>query len=86
MSELSAEQFETLIEMNTDSTRFASAEAESPFDQIHLSEDETDDVWETGDACCRYWNAATCPDCAAGMVRLGSCLCCQSCGYETCAA
>jgi hypothetical protein len=42
-------------------------------------EDKTDDV-----CCCRYWNAATCPDCGAGMVRLGGCFSCQSYGYETC--
>jgi hypothetical protein len=36
------------------------------------------------DAVCQYRNAATCPDCGAGMVRLGGCFCCQSCGYETC--
>ena len=31
-----------------------------------------------------YLNAATCPDCGGGMVRLGSCFCCMSCGFATC--
>lgn len=33
--------------------------------------------------CC-YQNAATCPDCGSGMVRLGGCFSCRSCGYESC--
>jgi hypothetical protein len=35
------------------------------------------------DDCC-YQNAATCPDCGSGMVRLGGCFSCRSCGYESC--
>ena len=31
-----------------------------------------------------YQNAATCPDCAGGMVRQGRCCACPSCGYESC--
>lgn len=33
--------------------------------------------------CC-YQNAATCPDCGSGMIRLGGCFSCHNCGYETC--
>ena len=32
----------------------------------------------------RYLNAANCPDCSGGMVRLGSCFSCPSCGFESC--
>ena len=35
------------------------------------------------DACC-YVNAATCPDCGAGMVRLGTCFTCPLCGWGSC--
>ncbi len=31
-----------------------------------------------------YVNAATCPDCGAGMVRLGLCTTCLACGYGSC--
>jgi hypothetical protein len=31
-----------------------------------------------------YYNAATCPDCSAGMIRLGGCFSCPSCGFESC--
>jgi hypothetical protein len=31
-----------------------------------------------------YLNAATCPDCGGGMVRLGNCCSCPSCGYQSC--
>ena len=31
-----------------------------------------------------YLNAASCPDCAAGMIRQGRCCVCPSCGFETC--
>jgi hypothetical protein len=31
-----------------------------------------------------YQNAATCPDCAGGMIRQGRCCACPSCGYESC--
>jgi hypothetical protein len=33
---------------------------------------------------CAYYNVATCPDCAAGMIRLGKCCACPSCGLESC--
>jgi len=33
-----------------------------------------------------YVNAATCPDCGAGMVRLGSCFSCPLCGFGGCGA
>jgi hypothetical protein len=35
------------------------------------------------DSCC-FFNAGTCPDCGSGTVRLGSCLSCPACGYESC--
>ena len=31
-----------------------------------------------------YLNDATCPDCSGGMVRLGNCHSCPSCGFESC--
>ncbi len=31
-----------------------------------------------------YPNAGSCPDCGAGMVRLGSCLTCPLCGFGAC--
>ena len=32
----------------------------------------------------RYLNAATCPDCGSGMVRLGGCFSCPACGFSSC--
>jgi len=32
-----------------------------------------------------YHNAASCPDCGAGMVRQGLCFTCPSCGFGGCA-
>ncbi len=37
----------------------------------------------TDETCC-YMNAATCPDCGAGMVRLGTCFTCPLCGWGSC--
>lgn len=31
-----------------------------------------------------YPNAASCPDCGAGMIRLGTCLSCPLCGFGAC--
>ena len=31
-----------------------------------------------------YLNSATCPDCGAGMVRIGMCFTCPSCGFGGC--
>ncbi|KAA3631535.1 MAG: hypothetical protein DWP97_12875 [Calditrichaeota bacterium] len=31
-----------------------------------------------------YLNASTCPDCGGGMVKLGGCFTCQSCGHSSC--
>ncbi|MFZ5981575.1 MAG: hypothetical protein ACOYVF_13185 [Candidatus Zixiibacteriota bacterium] len=31
-----------------------------------------------------YLNAATCPDCGQGMVRLGGCFSCPVCGFSSC--
>jgi hypothetical protein len=78
MAELSVEQFDIPVESETDNSQFSLADAELFFDASLSNGDKT------GNAFCRYWNAATCPDCGAGMVRLGSCFSCQSCGYETC--
>lgn len=33
---------------------------------------------------CAYQNAASCPDCGGGMIRLGVCFSCPSCGFESC--
>ena len=33
---------------------------------------------------CAYQNAASCPDCGGGMVRLGGCFSCPGCGFESC--
>ena len=33
-----------------------------------------------------YHNAATCPDCGQGMIRLGHCLHCPGCGFSSCGA
>ena len=33
---------------------------------------------------CAYQNAASCPDCGDGMIRLGGCFSCPSCGFESC--
>ena len=33
-----------------------------------------------------YLNAASCPDCGSGMVRLGSCFSCPICGWGGCGA
>jgi len=31
-----------------------------------------------------YRNAATCPDCGAGMIRMGNCTACPLCGFGSC--
>ncbi len=31
-----------------------------------------------------FHNADTCPDCSSGMIRLGKCCACPSCGFESC--
>lgn len=31
-----------------------------------------------------YQNAATCPDCGSGMVKMGNCYSCQGCGFGSC--
>ena len=33
-----------------------------------------------------YINVASCPDCGAGMVRLGTCFSCPLCGFGGCSA
>lgn len=38
----------------------------------------------TGDDDCAYHNVATCPDCGGGLLRLGTCCTCPSCGLEAC--
>ena len=32
----------------------------------------------------RYHNAASCPDCGQGMIRLGGCFHCPACGFSSC--
>ena len=53
-----------------DAVQFMSFEAEPPSPLLSPDEDKT------GHACC--------PDCGGGMVRLGSCFSCPSCGYQSC--
>ncbi len=33
-----------------------------------------------------YVNAASCPDCGGGMVKLGNCFSCPSCGFASCSS
>lgn len=33
---------------------------------------------------CYYHDVATCPDCGAGMIRLGTCTSCPLCGFGSC--
>jgi len=61
-----------------DAVQFMSFEAEPPSPLLSSDEDKT------GHACCCYLNVGTCPDCGSGMVRLGSCFSCPSCGYQNC--
>ncbi len=42
------------------------------------------DIEPQSDEVCCYVNAATCPDCGAGMVRQGICFTCLSCGWGAC--
>ena len=79
----------TTEEMEEGNNQFAPLEADLPLLETISSENVPDDTYKSGDVhktddVCWYVNAATCPDCEAGMVRLGSCFCCQSCGYESC--
>lgn len=37
-----------------------------------------------GNAFYAYVNAATCPDCGSGMIRMGSCQSCPTCGLSAC--
>ena len=32
----------------------------------------------------QYHNAANCPDCGQGMIRLGGCFHCPACGFSSC--
>ncbi len=43
-----------------------------------------DSMPEPADESCCYQNAATCPDCGTGMVRLGTCFSCPTCGWGSC--
>ena len=49
------------------------------FSFIHNAETQ-----EKEDDNYRYPNAASCPDCRNGMVRLGGCFSCPACGFESC--
>ena len=55
---------------------------EADFGNRHLFQDI--DLFATADSDIAYQNAATCPDCAGGMIRQGRCCACPSCGYESC--
>jgi hypothetical protein len=72
MQELKFEGNGITAEIIDDAVRFMSFEAEpsSQWPSRFYSEDKT------GHACC--------PDCGGGMVRLGSCFSCPSCGYQSC--
>ncbi len=48
-----------------------------------LADDGKTEPSSSGESC-QYLNAATCPDCGSGMVRLGSCFSCQACGWGSC--
>ena len=51
--------------------------AETSFDWMHTA------VGDGVGSCC-YYDAATCPDCSSGMVRLGTCFSCPVCGWGGC--
>ncbi len=70
MQELKFEGNGITAEIMDDAVQFISFEAEPPFQLLSPDEDKT------GHACC--------PDCGGGMVRLGSCFSCPSCGYQNC--
>jgi len=78
MRELKFEENGITAEIMDDAVQFMSFEAEPPSRLLSPDEDET------GHACCCYLNVGTCPDCGGGMVRLGSCFSCPSCGYQSC--
>jgi len=61
-----------------DAVQFVSFEAEPLFRLLSPDKDKT------GHAGCCYLNVGTCPDCGGGMVRLGGCFSCPSCGYQSC--
>ena len=65
-------------EMMDDDVQFMSIEPSLPSRLLSSDEDKT------GHTCCCYLNAGTCPDCGGGMIRLGSCFSCPSCGYQNC--
>ena len=78
MQELKFEGNGITAEIMDDAVQFMPFETEPPFQLLSPDEDET------GHACCCYLNVGTCPDCGGGMVRLGSCFSCPSCGYQSC--
>ena len=41
-------------------------------------------ITTAGDDDYAYYNVATCPDCGGGLLRLGTCCTCPSCGLEAC--
>jgi len=81
MTKLAFKEGDISADTRGDSSRCAALEAEEPVPWMISGENKTGNACET---CCQYINAATCPDCGAAMVRLGSCFSCQSCGYESC--
>ena len=65
------------IEMFSDASGVFEDYSHSYFGSVSVTENaETEDY--------SYLNAASCPDCSGGMVRLGSCFSCPSCGFESC--
>ena len=78
MQELKFEGNSVTAEIMDDAVQFMPFEAEPPFQLLSPDEDKA------GHACCCYLNVGTCPDCGGGMVRLGSCFSCPSCGYQNC--
>ncbi len=72
MRELKFEGNSSMTEIAGDDVQFTSFETEPPCRwSSHLHGKD-----KAGHTCC--------PDCGGGMVRLGSCFSCPSCGYQSC--
>ena len=72
----SAQLFDSIVPISFDPAEFQQCERE-------FSKELTEDVSPVQYPC---FNAGTCPDCGAGMVRLGVCYSCPCCGFGGCAA
>jgi hypothetical protein len=68
--------FDTHMPITFDPAEFQAGDRE-------MSKELTEDVSPVQYPC---FNAGTCPDCGAGMVRLGVCYSCPCCGFGGCAA